>query len=94
MPECKLGKVHDDGYDPRGSSTDYYKARCITCDASVRWGVSYRDDYSEEWVNAQSRLKDFCCKPEAVLKREKAKTVAKIAELESKLKELMSISYK
>jgi len=91
MSDCQLGKVVDGGYDPRGSTTDYYRAGCIHCSAEVSWGVGHLDDYGEKLVKARQSLKNYCGKPEAILARAKKETASKISQMEKDLKILKEL---
>ena len=92
MSDCQLGKVVDDGYDPRGSTTDYYRAGCTHCSAEVSWGVGHRDDYGDKLIKARRSLKNCCGKPEAVSIRKKNQLITKIAEMEKDLENLKGLT--
>ena len=54
MAECGEYYVLDDGYDPRGSGTEYYKATCKKCGLSVKY-----TEYAT--LEPQQMLKERVC---------------------------------
>jgi hypothetical protein len=85
----RLVDIVDNGYDPRGSTTDHYKGRCKECSAIISFSVGGRENYEGALASElSSRQKYFCQKPEKVREREKKKLEDQIEDLQSKLRAL------
>lgn len=85
----KLKNIIDDGYDPRGNSTDYYKGECIQCGKKFTFGVGYRDNYNKELQHIEQQMTKDCGMPAAVKARKMADTRQKIAYLQNSLDDLL-----
>lgn len=72
MTTCKFeaGDIYEDGYDPRGSGTDYYRGKCRTCGATFDFRVAFRDTYNERLYAVEKRAGDFCQLPEEIGRRQ------------------------
>lgn len=82
----KLINIRDDGYDPRGSGTDYYIGECDICGKKFKYSTST----SEQRARAREEeevLPKYCGKPEKVRERAIQDIEDNIRKLQDKLKE-------
>lgn len=82
----KLINICDDGYDPRGSGTDYYIGECDTCGKKFKYSTSTSEERARAKEEAEV-LPKYCGKPEKVKERTIQAIEENIKILQDKLKE-------